>query len=629
MGINTERFQPCLSINFTAAYILPALFDQATSSNFQIGASSITITSPSSNSYWAQGSTLSVSWTITGPDSGATFTTSLSCPGFTTVISESTSLSTSIDIPGSNYGSNCIVSVSANGYTTSVVPIIVYQTVSFNKPSNGDVIALTTSSIPVKVITSDPTANTSIVTTLQCASNPASISTNNIPTNADGLTISVASDQIGTCTLGLSNSPVYLSLPDPPTIAITLKYTLFFATVPSQVYIGTKFTVRIDTQTAAANSPTVTMYLICPANKFSSSLVNVKTKFNNTYALGYTVSVGTYYYQVNSGATYTSATSSNFTVSLPYITITSPSANSIAPSGTSLPVAWNVSYGSLTYTVSLSCPGFTPPISKSLTARSTFLSINSEYYGSNCNLTVSALRCTSGQENLTVTQSVSFSTPTNGDVIALNTSSIPVKLITSSGNVFANVASTFQCASSSETIYTSNIAANTDGLTLPVTSSQIGTCTLTLTAAPDYLELPTPPSITFTLKYKLIFDMVPSTIYLGESFSTQTNTETPASSTPPVTLSLICPTEEVSTTWADVMINQANTLTMPSSLTYMGSCYFLVNTDATYTSAVSSNVIVQSNYLKITSPTANSQWGFECFLDNRRADYWSNIHYYH
>ena len=133
-------------------------------------------------------------------------------------------------------------------------------------------------------------------------------------------------------------------------------------------------------------------------------------------------------------------------------------------------------------------------------------------------------------------------------MIALTASSIPVKLITSGGNVNANVGTTFQCTSSPMTVYSSNIAVNTDALTLPVTASQFGSCTLNLTSAPDYLILPNPSSITFTLKYTLSFTTVPATIYRGQNFTVQIDTQTPPPIPPSVTLNLICPTDVISGT---------------------------------------------------------------------------------
>ena len=259
----------------------------------------------------------------------------------------------------------------------------------------------------------------------------------------------------------------------------------------------------------------------------------------------------------------------------------------------------------VTFTTTIDCTVF-PNITSTTTALNTLIDLPSTYYGSSCTTTVSAAGYDSAQVTIIVTQQLSFSTPTSGAVVPLTTSSFPVRLATSGGNVFDNIDTSFQCSSSPGTVISSSIPANTDS-SISVSSDQIGSCTLTITSAPTYLVLPSPSSITFTLKYTLSFTTVPSTVYRGQNFTIEIDTILPASDPPSVTLNLICLTKIVSATWNNVLINQPNNLILPTAVP-LDSCFFQVNSNDFYNQVNSSSVQVSKVPIKIDLPNSLIQY---------------------
>lgn len=349
----------------TACYLYApsnSYFDTAQSSTFVVETGTITITSPTTGSQSAAGTALSVSWTTSDSSTGNTFNATLDCPGFPTITSSTTSFSTSINVPATYYGSSCTTTVSAAGYDSAQVTVIVTQQLSFSGPTSGAVVPLTTSSFPVKLVTSGGNVYDTIDTSFECSSSPGTVISSSIPANTNS-SISVSSDQIGSCTLTITSAPTYLVLPSPSSITFTLKYTLSFTTVPSTVYRGQNFTIEIDTMSPASDPPSVTLNLICLTNVTSATWSNVLINQPNNLTMPVVVFLETCFFRVNSDTTYTQAVSSSVQVSKVPVNIDLP-GNLVQypiPDDVPLLVSTTVSPVSGTVHLRLNCTTMTTP----------------------------------------------------------------------------------------------------------------------------------------------------------------------------------------------------------------------------------------------------------------------------
>lgn len=429
---------------------------------------------------------------------------------------------------------------------------------------------------------------------------------------------------VGTCTVygtiaGLSTNLTSVNIqidsyspnvkffdPRMPTGPITIQYPLSFISISSNPSPGKAFSFNTRT-----DAPSLTYYiqvnLVCGSSTLQTwNSVRVSKLYSTTLNANIPSGSSCYLYAPSSTNFY-SAQSSSFTVQSYIITITSPTSGSKWAAGSNLTVSWNTSSSSVgtPFTVSISCASCPWTYFNTLTGSTVTTNIPDTAYGS-CTTTVSTTGFTSGTVNFNVTQQLSFKTPIDGDAITLTSLSLPVKLATSGGNLYDSTGTNLTCGGSSG-IY--NIPANTNS-SISMSSPNAVTCTLAIISASTYLVLPSPSSITFSVtisKYNLTFNTLPSTVYRGQNFTIQIDTTTAADSPPPVILNLICLKKLVSATWNDVLINQPNNLTLPTTVP-LDSCFFQVNSNDFYNQANSSSVQVTKVPITIDLPNSLIQY---------------------
>ena len=573
----------------------------------------LTITSPSVTSpltKYAAGKAFTVTWSYYPPASIST-TVNLNCasPGAGSASSSASfTSSTNISIGSNVYGSNCTLTLikSNSSYDLmSSVFLAITQQLSFESPIRGNSYALSARALSIKLKTPLTTIITSVSTTLQCGSNSSSAG---VSTNTAGFIYTVPAGYSGLCTLTpIPTSPAqdYLTIPT-TTMSIFLKYNLTYASIAPNSKAGGAFSFIMNTVPSDNVSQTVDVNLMCggPARQ-SWTAVPVNQLYSTILSTNFIAETTSCTLQTSSSsASFFQSVSAAFLISTNTFVSTIPSSGAKIESGSTFNVTWSVSAGSpvgTTYTAHLDCPEF-KPISASTTSLSASLSIPSTYYGSSCTVNIDAAGFTSASFPVIVTQVLSFDTPSNNGVFVLTTSSVPVKLITGGGNVYDSVSLSFQCGIGEASV--SSFPVNTNSLTQTVSSSQYGSCSLTITSAANYLVVYPSASVTFTLKYTLNFTTLPAILYLGQRFAIQMSTVTAADAPPPVTLNLICPTEVISGSWSNVSINQPKTLVM-GRYNSSTSCFFRVNSDSTYDLAISPNITVRKVPVTIISPISS------------------------
>lgn len=543
----------------------------------------LSVTSPSTSSpltKYPAGSALPVSWIYTPPAPSNT-TVTLTCETSVTGASETVSAETYTDltINPDSYGSICNLSLASSNpffVLPSSIFLSVSQQLSFSSPISGISYPVSYQQILLRLNTAPyASISTLVPVVLQCGSSNSSNSVS-VTTNYY-LVYPIPSGYSGLCTLTpVPTSPDqdYLVVPN-STLSFYLKYNLTFASITSSPVAGGAFSFQMSINPLEFVSQTVNVSLVCAnATEQTWYAVPVNTPYSTALNSDVPTGIDCYLQTPADSEYFFQADSSSFTISPKTILITSPITGAKIPSGSTFSVTWTSSttQADPSFNVSLACSGFST-LTLITTLFTASISIPSTYYSASCIVSVADTGSNTAQVSVAVTQILSFTTPTTGSVIALNTASIPVKLITSGANIYADIAVSFQCTDGSSGA--SDFAANTDSLAQSVSSSQIGSCNLTIISAPAYLVYPS-PSVSFILQYTLTFTILPTTLYLNQSFTIQINTTTPASTPPSVILYLICPPGLVSDTWPGVLINQPNSLLL-SSTTPLDSCYFKVN----------------------------------------------------
>ena len=494
-------------------------------------------------------------------------------------------------VPQNFYGDACVFrivnSTGTVSYPSDPVLVTITQVLSLTNPPDG-LFILSPNAFPLGTTTGFVTLYNNYYFNIFCDVHSGSF----FETTNTNYNLTYSSQRnYGTCKTLVSNAPGYFVTP--PQGVIYIQFELTYATAPVQIYSGVPFDLKLSTKAGlAVPSPFYlsTLGLFCDnISTFNWTAVAVNTLVKPTLNKVQSTNSDCYFLTMSATKAFVD-TRQNVTVISNIITITSPQSGSTLMAGSNYDVIWTISSGSTvgnTFNVSLICNGF-PTLSSILpNANFTTISIPSTYYGYSCTLSVTSPYLISNSMSVIVAQTLTINTPTNGTVFALPPSSISVKLITSGGNIVANITTSLSCSTGSPA--TNLLLTNTNALTQSIAPTQSGQCTFTIISAPSYLVYSS--SAYFSLKYTLTFTSVPSIIYRGQNFSIQIDTVSTMDSPPAATLSLICPTNLISDTWTGILINQPNILQLRSDVP-LDSCFFNVSNDSYYSAASSSDVTV-------------------------------------
>ena len=299
--------------------------------------------------------------------------------------------------------------------------------------------------------------------------------------------ISPPTSVAGSCVISVPSVPDYFN--GPASVQFYVKYDLAFSNVPSVLTPGDNFTIDLATVPSSGIQLTVPVALYCGSSIYQTwPAVTVNSPYATTLAAN--VPVGSCYMSSSTTSdAFNSATSSSIVIRGD-ITLTSPTADSVA-AGSSVTVSWTsnpIPPTSSVYIVSLTCPNF-PAESYNVVDELTFsFPILETLYGLNCvfDVALSNYDC-SNPKNLTVTQTASFSAPQEGSTVNLVSNSISVSIVTSGANIQTGITTEFVCAS--DQVQSSPIiTTNTAGQTLAISSTQVGSCTFTMTSWPAYFD---------------------------------------------------------------------------------------------------------------------------------------------
>lgn len=287
-------------------------FFQANSSSVQVFGT-ISILNPSTNqSIIPSGSVYNVQWSYVPVNAipEPIFNVSLTCPEFSTLSVPVQGNSTNFTVPSNVYGDSCSFIIESQGFIPASVSVIISDGLSFSTPIEGQIIYLTTPTIPVELITVNTNISTNITASFTCNSNSQSQFITNVPLN-----LTVSSSQIGNCSLVTVGQPAYL-VPQNLSVNFTLMYVLNFTLIPEALYRGQDFFIEIDTLTLAESVTPVNLSLFCNGSNVASQVWNnVSVNQNVTLNLDVDAPLTLCYFNTSSSSMYDGIVSSDVLVS--------------------------------------------------------------------------------------------------------------------------------------------------------------------------------------------------------------------------------------------------------------------------------------------------------------------------
>lgn len=195
-----------------------------------------------------------------------------------------------------------------------------------------------------------------------------------------------------------------------------------------------------------------------------------------------------------------------------------------AAAGTSIEVVLNInpSNGGLLFTVQLDCnnPYFGPVTASYIDFQTSIqFPIPEYFYGTNCVFSVPSLPQNFQMINpqtatITVTQPLTIISPTSGEV-SLYPEPLEILVQGGSPGIQAPITVLVDCQDagvSNEFDITSSVISNED-----FDSRFFGSCSLEVIDAPAYFVIG--PSVSFSRKFEVGFEVVPSTLYIGAPFA--------------------------------------------------------------------------------------------------------------
>lgn len=561
----------------------------------------ITIDTPPPDQSYPAGSSVNVSWTFDPVfPPFPVFSVSLTCSPLQITTLTTPNLSIFLPVPDNFYGSSCTIAVEATDYTLqNPINASITQQLVFNNPVQDSVFPVVSSLIPVALYTSlyNGTELGLAIANVACEYGSGGICPVpiNTPFNC------VVPSSYGKCNITATNPPMnYLISPAP--VDFYLKYNLSFIIPVTQLRIGQPFMLFLFALPATTTLQ-IPIGIYCSDETIVPAQTwNVYTTITNYLTLNSTVPLGDCYFQTpDNGTFYFQATSDPVSV-IGNINITTPTSGQLIPSGSDVQVQWTYEPIKIPipfFNVSLMCLNF-PSTSVIVQDTSTLFTVPNNFYGDACYFDVAALNySTISPTNVVITFNLSFSMPTNNEVIYLNSSTIPVELVTSDGLISMPINTSYVCNSVFQSYqnFTTNQAD-----TLTITPTQYGNCSLTTYNQPIYF-VPSNVNVNFTLKYIIYFRMLPTILFLGQKFTIQISTRTTVVYAEPCDLYLYCGNNTIvpAQTWTNVSYG-VNTLTLSVNIPLGDTCYFNTSSTSMYDGITSTDIPVSKVPLLIVKP---------------------------
>ena len=554
-------------------------------------------------------SSLEVSWTFTPTPTQATLITFVfSCPYGGSFSTPASGTNTTISVSSQYFGIGCtITGESSTDYVpANFVTLNATQQLTLIKPVQNATYYLTSSTLPYLLATPNTNLAYMVSSTINCSQSQTSDSSLMLYTNFES-TFIYPTGSYGLCTL--TTTPTQEFFVPAPVDSFYLKYEMSFTDVTSPATPGKSFSFTLN------GSPVPTLSSVPVVALYCGSSIPVQTFSNVEIGTVYTTTLLS---AVPSGSCTLNSTEDNIfgpafapVLVQGSITITAPTNASYVASNSTLDVEWTADpapVSATVFNVTLICPMAlpSPPATTQVTGVSTAqLNIPPQFYGQ-CILLVSSIDYGDGSSIVVVTQDLSIQTPTEGETVALYSSSFPVSLVTSGGNVVLPILANFSCDHG--TNVTSVFISNSPSTSQLVTD-QFGLCSIKIdtTNLFDFLVV-TDDTVYFLLKLGLNFSTLPTNLYPNQTFDIEINTLETVTNPPNVTLNLNCTgaANNPNATWTNVQINQPQSLLFPLGTVLDENCVFYVDESLFFAEAVSTAVQVSKIPVYFGSPSMES-----------------------